>query len=42
VPRATTVRGISSATNFNGDYVPVTVTAPREFGISFRAAFGSR
>lgn len=32
----------SLTTNFAGDYVPVSVTAPREFGITARIAIGSR
>ena len=40
-PLTTTVRR-PAATQFAGDYVPVTVTAPREFGITARIAIGSR
>ena len=41
-PTSTTVRTPFGSSTFASPYVPVTVTAPREFGLSFRVALGSR
>jgi iron complex outermembrane recepter protein len=41
VPLSTNVQGFAGSTRMNGVYVPVSVTAPREFGITARIAIGS-